>query len=995
MFPRYMSIQMPLLVIIGLSYTSLLADEPETAGKLTPQEELATFTLPEEFEASVVVSEPDVSQPLSIEFDTKGRMWVLQYLQYPIPNGLKAVEVDQYLRTKYDKLPEPPPKGPQGEDRISIYQDQDGDGEMELITHFLSNLNLASGFALDHHGVYVVQPPYLLFYPDANQDDQPDGDPQVLLTGFGMDDAHAFANSLTWGPDGWLYGVQGSTVTANIRGIEFQQGCWRYHPETDRFELFSEGGGNSFGLDFDQYGNVFAGGNTVEPLVHHVQGAYYVKGFGKHGPLHNPHTYGYFQPVQHHGYVGDSLTGGFVLYQGGAFPEEFNNNCIAPNTRHSAMRWSTVEKRGSTFATRAVGDFITSTHNWFRPVESAVGPDGALYVADWYDYNIAHSSPQNHGKWYMPSRFDGRIFRVGPKTVTKFPALAGDLKQRNIDQLLELLEHPNAWFVRHARRLLVTQKEASLTTALSERALNTENEVLALQGLWILSQQGEMTEALALDLLNSPHEYVRAWTIRLHGDSGELYPAFFKACLNLAKSDPSPIVRSQLACTAKRLSSEQTLPLIFELWKQSEDLDDPFIPLLIWWALEDKAVSHSNEVVALFQQPSTWQQPLVQNVLLERIARRYTAEQSTAGYDALASLLALAPDELTRQSLVTGMTTALEGRRLDAIPPSLKPAIQQLLTSSLENPNIIQLGLRFGLAEAEPVAIQLLQGETLSDEERIALTTCLGQTGSNAVIVPLLEQLEASPNQPLRLATLEALGRFDDSTIGERLLDNLSSWEGRLKDQTITLLCSRQTWASLLLTGVESKQIDSADVTLDQVRQFLIHQDPEIQQQIKQIWGTIKPATPQEKQGRIKAVLKILSRSAGDPTKGKTVFVKTCGTCHKLHGEGTTIGPDLTGAERKDRRKLLENIIDPSAMIRSQYIMYTVVTDEGRILSGLLADSNDNTVTLIDKQNNRTIINRGNIDEMDESSLSLMPEKLLEPLSDQDLQDLFGYLQAN
>src|SRR5262249_25078906 len=147
---------------------------------------------------------PAGPQPLSISFDDRGRMWVLQYRQYPLPAGLKAVEMDQYLRTKYDRIPEPPPKGPKGRDRISIYQDADGDGRFRLVKHFVSDLNLAWGMALGHDGVFVVQPPYLLFYPDRNHDDVPDADPEVLLRGFGMEDAHAFANSLTWGPDGWL-----------------------------------------------------------------------------------------------------------------------------------------------------------------------------------------------------------------------------------------------------------------------------------------------------------------------------------------------------------------------------------------------------------------------------------------------------------------------------------------------------------------------------------------------------------------------------------------------------------------------------------------------------------------------------------------------------------------------------------------------------------------------------------------------------------------------
>jgi len=225
---------------------------------LAPQEALNHMKVADGFEVKLVAHEPDIRQPLSVTFDARGRMWVIQYLQYPTPAGLKVVSVDQYLRTKYDRVPDPPPRGPKGADRITICEDTDGDGHFDKFKDFVSGLNLASGMAIGYGGVFIVQPPYLLFYPDRDHDDIPDGDPEVLLSGFGLEDAHAVANSLTWGPDGWLYGAQGSTVTAHIRDLEFQQGIWRYHPLTHEFELFAEGGGNTWGLDFDEHGNVIA-----------------------------------------------------------------------------------------------------------------------------------------------------------------------------------------------------------------------------------------------------------------------------------------------------------------------------------------------------------------------------------------------------------------------------------------------------------------------------------------------------------------------------------------------------------------------------------------------------------------------------------------------------------------------------------------------------------------------------------------------------------------
>ena len=228
-----------------------------------PSEAVQKMTVSEGFNVSLVASEPMIAQPVCIEFDERGRLWVIQYLQYPNPAGLNRAKVDQFSRTTYDKVPEPPPRGPKGTDRITILSGFDKSGRAQKSKDFIGGLNLASGLAFGHGGVFVLQVPYLLFYPDKNRDDIPDSDPEVLLTGFGMEDAHSVANSLTWGPDGWLYGCQGSTVTANIRGIEFQQGVWRYHPISKRFELFCEGGGNSWGLDFDEDGEHNANNVTL------------------------------------------------------------------------------------------------------------------------------------------------------------------------------------------------------------------------------------------------------------------------------------------------------------------------------------------------------------------------------------------------------------------------------------------------------------------------------------------------------------------------------------------------------------------------------------------------------------------------------------------------------------------------------------------------------------------------------------------------------------
>jgi putative membrane-bound dehydrogenase-like protein len=341
---------------LGLLVLGLLAARIVLAQGYKPTEAAGCMTVPPGFEVKLVAAEPLVRQPVAIDFDDRGRLWVIQYLQYPNPAGLKRVKVDRYSRTLYDRVPEPPPRGPRGADRITILEDPDSHGRMRRARDFVNGLNLASGFAFGHGGVFVLQTPYLLFYPDRDGDDVPDGDPVVLLEGFGMEDAHSVANSLTWGPDGWLYGCQGSTVTARIGGIEFQQGVWRYHPLTHRFELFCEGGGNSWGLDFDREGNLLystnVGGFT---MLHGVQGGYYWKSFGKHGPLHNPHAYGYFDHVLHQNFRGGHVTVGGILYRGDSFPSRFRDKYIAADLLGHNVYWHDLMCNGSTFRSRHGG----------------------------------------------------------------------------------------------------------------------------------------------------------------------------------------------------------------------------------------------------------------------------------------------------------------------------------------------------------------------------------------------------------------------------------------------------------------------------------------------------------------------------------------------------------------------------------------------------------------------------------------------------------------
>lgn len=946
--------------------------------------------VPAGFVVQLVANEPEIRQPLCLNFDDRGRLWVLQYIQYPTPAGLKPVKVDQYLRTTYDRLPEPPPRGPKGADKITICDDFDGNGHARRYKNFITGLNLCTGFAIGHGGVFVMQSPYLLFYADKNGDDIPDGDPEVLLTGFGMEDAHAMANSLTWGPDGWLYGVQGSTVTAHIRSIEFQQGVWRYQPVTHQFELFAEGGGNLWGLDFDDDGEIFDGTNASEQMLHALQGAYYVKNFGKHGALHNPYTFGYFEHVPHHGNRGHHLSTGGIIYNGGAFPTEFNGAYISGHPLDTSVYWSTIKPHGSTFESSFGGEILKTDDNLFRPVNCRVGPDGAVYIADWCDKRVTHVDPLD--TW---DRSNGRVYRVQyaqANTNTALPLL----ETKTSAELLDYLNAKNEWFAREARRILAERRDGTIVPQLLNITLSSTNSHVQLESLWALYVSGGFNEATAAKLLHHSNAAVRKWTVRFLGDARNISTSTRDALIELAQKESSAPVRAQLACAAKRLPGDDALPIIRELVQRTEDANDPCIPLLDWWAIENKAITSRDAVLKLFSEGRLWQTPIVTNTILERLARRYAAENDL---DACMTLLRApgAHGQLSRLApILKGMESGLVA--VTTVPALFTAWVATNSSETIKDVRVIRLGVRFHDDALAQIAQKLIEDEKTAKADRISLIESLGQNGNPKFLQQLLKILRDTKSEAIRNAALSAVERYSEPRIATELIALYAHSTSPTRTQIINALCSRPTWASQLVSSVESKNISAKDVALDNVRQ--IATTKALLPRIEKIWGKVQSSSPAEKQNTINRLKLVIHPSGaagrdatGNPAEGKKIFQKTCAVCHTLFNEGNKIGPDLTGIDRKNIDFLLLNIVNPSAYIRPEYVNFDIETKDDQNLSGLVVDSSPGSITVLDRNNQKHTISRDNLRSLRESQLSLMPEGLLESLKPKELIDLFSYLQ--
>jgi putative heme-binding domain-containing protein len=958
------------------------------AGPLSPAAAFKHMKAAGDLRLDQVLAEPAVTQPVFMDFDERGRLWVVQYRQYPFPAGLKILSEDKFLRATYDKVPPPPPRHFKGRDKITIHEDTKGTGVFDRHKTFVEGLNIATSLARGRGGVWVLNPPYLLFYPDRNNDDVPDGDPVVHLEGFGLEDTHSCANSLQWGPDGWLYACQGSTVSGHVKhyGVNepavhsMGQLIWRYHPETRRYEVFAEGGGNAFGLEIDAKGRIYSGyngGNTRG--FHYVQGGYYLKGFAKHGPLSNPYSFGYFAPMKHPNVP--RFTHDFLIYEGASLPRHYHGHLfgVAPLLSHVVC--SKVSPDGSSFQTQDVSFPLTSTDGWFRPVHVKAGPDGAVYVADMYEGQIAHLR-HHEGKIDITN---GRIYRL--QNPAARPLRPFDLGKSTTAELVALLRHENRWFRRTALRLLGDRKDRSAIPLL-RKLLDGPAAQDSLEALWGLNLCGAFNDELALKTLEHPDPYVRLWTVRLLGDPKQVSRPVARRLAEMARTESDAAARSQLACTAKRLPADDALPIVRGLLAHSEDAADIHLPLLLWWAVESKCADHRDRVLELFREPTVWQLPLVQQHLLHRLMRRFAAAGTRKDLLTCARLLKLSPGATSSRALMRGFEEAYHGRPLGSLPAELAEALARFGGTSLV------LQVRQKKPEAVARALAVIANDRADVNERLQYVQVFGEVRQGQCVPTLLALVSGTRDEALRIAALTSLQLYDEPAIAADVIRHYSRLTDDSRAAAHTLLVSRKAWAVQLLNAVAQGKIDRGTIPLDVVRKMTVHRDERLARLVRKYWGNVEGATTAEMGKQIERLAEVLRTGKGSPYPGKKLFKETCAKCHRLFGQGGEVGPDLTAYKRDDIPNMLANIVNPSAEIREGYETYQVTTLDGRVLIGLLVDKDPQVIVLRTSEGQKITVPKKKVDDIRPQRKSLMPEDLLKPLTDQQVRDLFAYLRS-
>ncbi len=960
---------------------------PAAGPSLPPEEAQQRFQVPAGFEVRLFAAEPDVINPVGMSWDDRGRLWVVELLEYPLGA----------------------PEGQKPRDRVKVLEDSDGDGRADQVTVFTDGLNLATGILVGNGGVYVGQAPDLLFFQDTNGDDVADHR-EVVLTGFGLEDRHELLNGFTWGPDGWLYMTHGVFTHSKVvqpgadedEAMIMNAAVGRVHPRTRRFEVFADGTSNPWGVDFDRHGHAFISACVIDHMFHMAPGGLYSR---QGGSPEYPYAYELLPSIVDHRHFRAAYAG-IQVYEGHQFPESYRGSVFIGNIHGNTVHRDQLTPSGSTFLSSEAEDFLVANDGWFRPVSAQTGPDGALWIMDWHDkypcYQNARADPEG------VNREHGRIWRVvytGDQPGSPVPSRepGPGLGERSTVELVELLEHPNNWMRRTAQRLLAERQDPAARALLRSLLTSESDPGSRLAALWTLHAAGQ-AEAIDLDAAAADsYPSLRHWAARLTGESREPGQAALARLLQLT-ADPELTVRSAVATACRQYVSanltinrplDPALPSneVLEKLILASALDaDRTLAFLIWTAAEPLLARDPAWLTTLL--PRTAPGDLARSLAL-KTARRLCDMNDSMHVDTLAHFIAAnAPERPDLASAaIDGILASQEAR---ALPPSgdTSELFRILLDSSdsVVLDRARQLGALWGDPAAMSGTLQLALSPDADAAAREEAIRALGRFRSGEATQALLEILDGSHAESLRVTAAVTLARSGSDREAKHCLENWGSYPPAVRYEIAQGLAARADWVRLLLDAIENKAVASSDLPVPVLRRLTNHDDDTLRRRAETVIGAYRETGSDA--ARIIAEKKRMAMDGPvDMEKGRFLTATLCLTCHVFLGEGHEVGPDLTGSGRSNLDALLANIVDPNQIIGRGYEMTVVHTRDGRDLAGRLIEDNDSRVALLMPGGHREVVARADVDSIDNSETSLMPEGLW-ALPDDDFRSLLWYILA-
>jgi putative membrane-bound dehydrogenase-like protein len=961
------------MLILGCLIFSLLcrADEfpelrntdPGNAVPMPAAESAKSMQLPKGFEAKLFAAEPDVQNPIAMAWDRKGRLWIAENFTY----AERTQRFDLSLR-----------------DRVLIFEDQDGDGKAETRKVFSDQVQMLTSVEVGHGGVWLMCPPQLLFMPDRDQNDIPDGPVEVVLDGFevAQDNYHNFANGLKWGPDGWLYGRCGHSCpgrigvpgTAAAERVPLEGGIWRFHPQKKTFEVLCHGTVNPWGHDWDRHGELFFINTVIGHLWHMLPGSHFKESFGE---SINPNVFERMDMIADHYHYdtksrwmdsrdgkANSLGGGhahvgMMIYLESKWPEAYRNRLMTINMHGLRVNVERLERTVSGYVGKHEPDFMISKDPFFRGTDLSVGPDGDVYVIDWSDIGECHEHTGVH-------RTSGRIFKI--EYTGGEAANAAGQTAKNAKGFIT----PRCW----------------------------AGEGI-LPDLWQRYTAGKVSQDELLALTTSSDEHVRVWAIRLLTDHwpldwitgpnpGAVYPAdpkVIEALERMAQSDPSGLVARVLLSSMQRLPWEFRARIAKPIISREELGNDRDLALLAWYGLIPVGQKQPESLLQLAT-ISRWPD-------LTRMIARYLGKeirQYRVAVDALIVQAVQMPEEC-QLAILKGLNESLRGTRKVEMPKGWLEfsALPSLRT---EEPLVRQLSTVFGSGRAldELRQIAMDQAVDLSNRGKALEAYIDAQPEDLRKLCETLLDVRV-----LNAVALRGLSRFDDNGVSNLIIRKYRAFQAEDRPLVLQVLLSRPTSAGLLLETLAkpNSPIPVKDITAFHARQIESLGDEKLSSQLREVWGelgetdaAIKQATAQWKERLTQSYL-----ASADLPRGRLLFNKSCSNCHVLFGVGAKVGPELTGSQRGSLDYLLENILNPSAVVGKDFRMSVVRTIDGRVLNGLVVSRDDQKMILQTATELMTLA-ASDIEEIKVTGKSAMPDGLLQNLSEEEVRDLLAYLMS-
>jgi putative membrane-bound dehydrogenase-like protein len=1003
MSDRNLTLGLFLILVVSVLFTGCRGASPPYSS----EKALKTFQLPEGFRIELVAAEPEVIDPIAMAFDERGRLFVVEMGDYPISKESLS--------------------------RIKLLEDRDGDGRFERSTVFVDRLHFAHGVMPWKRGIIVTCAPDILYFEDTDGDGHADVR-KVILTGFAQVNPCLRVNAPTYGMDNWIYaayqkfgpGVRFKEFSDLGKPIHFSD-----HPEVPAVDPFTKGmdlrfkpdqlkleavsGNSEFGLGFDARGHRFPSYNDkhVQHVV--IENQYLARNPylavesavqlpSDHGdaaevyPItENPHLKEIRNPslMPELGHFTSAC--GQSIYTAVSFPEKYQGAYFVCEPVSNMVHCDLLSPHGATFIARRAlekSEFLASKDSWFMPVFTTVGPDGALYVVDFYRKIVEHpewirQDLVNDTKLFYAGNDRGRIYRVvyqGSK-----PGPKPRLNEASVSELVQELSNTNMWWRITAQRLLVERQDPAAIPALKDLSQKAPSAEGRMHALWTLEGLNALDVGLVLQALGDGSPAVREQAIRL----GERYLSDSRLVQKLLQktNDSDDRVEFQLACTLGELAPAQSFMALSRI--ATRHLEDPWFQIAVLTAASENGDRWFQAVLrnkGLVQSESKGKEEFLRRIT-SIIGNKQKASEISQVFEALGKDM----DERCQIASLKGLAEGLQNGSESRMKPSTKEAqillrlveapSQLLSAAALEVAESIQLVDSTQLRAVIKKATEIVQSEESEIESRVRATRILGLDPTH-VTLPFLERL-FTPQQPeeVQAAAARTLLGISNSESTNIFLKNWRTFTAEVRDVVLAGFFKQPSRLTALLDAIEAGNLQAwslSRLTRQQLTQF---RDEKICKRAESLFAGIS-----SDRGPVIQEYRPAVQTTGNAKHGMEVYKKNCSKCHKVGNSGFEVGPSLMSITRRSKEELLENILDPNANIVPGYEEHMMETKDGRTITGVIANRSATTVTLRRGAGEEDTVLRRNIVRGRVLTVSAMPEDLEKGMSLQEMADLLEYL---